>query len=197
MSESRHPCTDVLSRVASHGAMVTKRLTLLFLGDSLTEFFDWERRFPEHEIHNLGVAGETVQGLLRRLARVLSYPVSPDVVFVMTGANNIAMEDFSIVDSYREAVERIRSGFPGARVVVQSVLPFDMSWVDNRVIQRINSSLEDIAAERGAEYLDVFRLFVDSKGRPIDGHLLDDGVHISDKGYAVWADAVGRFLKAE
>jgi lysophospholipase L1-like esterase len=175
----------------------TAHSTLLFLGDSLTEFFDWERRFPDHEVHNLGVAGETVQGLLRRLVRVLSYPVSPDVVFVMTGANNIAMEDFSIVEGYREIVERLRAGFAGARVVVQSVLPVDFSWVDNRVIQRINTSLGEIAGEHGAEYLDVFALFADSRGRPIEGYLLDDGVHISDKGYAVWADAVERFLRAK
>jgi lysophospholipase L1-like esterase len=172
----------------------TARNTLLFLGDSLTEFFDWEGRFPEHEVHNLGVAGETVQGLLRRLVRVVSYPVSPDVVFVMTGANNVAIEDFSIVGCYRGIVEGIRSAFPGARVVVQSVLPVDFSWVDNRVIQRINTSLREIAGELGAEYLDVFALFADSRGRPIEGYLLDDGVHISDKGYAVWADAVARFL---
>lgn len=176
---------------------VATRLTLLFLGDSLTEFYDWESRFPAHEVHNLGVAGETVQGLLRRLGRVLSYPVSPDVVFVMTGANNIAMEDFSILGHYREIIERVRTGFAGARVVVQSVLPVDFSWVDNRVIRRINTSLNETAKEIGAEYLDLFGLFADAQGRPIENYLLDDGVHISDKGYAVWAGAVERFLGTE
>jgi lysophospholipase L1-like esterase len=65
------------------------------------------------------------------------------------------------------------------------------------VIQRINKSLKEIAAELGAEYMDLFELFVDSQGRPIEGYLLDDGVHISDEGYAVWADAVDRFLDAK
>ncbi len=171
-----------------------KKRTLLFLGDSLTEFFDWERRFPEHLVFNAGVAGETVQGLLRRLGRILSSSVDPGFVFLMTGANNLAMEDFSITDWFREVVAGLRSGFPKATVVVQSIVPMTLTWIDNRAIDRLNQSLKQIAEEADAAYLDIYRLFVDAQGRPIEGYLLDDGVHISDEGYAVWADEVERFL---
>jgi len=37
--------------------------TILFIGDSLTEFFDWQKRFPGHKVVNLGSAGETVETL--------------------------------------------------------------------------------------------------------------------------------------
>jgi len=30
---------------------------IAFIGDSLTEYFDWQNRFPEYEVMNLGIAG--------------------------------------------------------------------------------------------------------------------------------------------
>ncbi|HSB51189.1 MAG TPA: GDSL-type esterase/lipase family protein, partial [Dissulfurispiraceae bacterium] len=147
--------------------MLKKRYTLLFLGDSLTEFFDWESRFPEHLVFNSGVAGETVQGLIRRLGRILSSSVDPDLVFLMTGANNLAMEDFAITGQFREVVASLRSGFPRATIVVQSIVPMTLSWIDNRAIDKLNLSLKQVAEEAGAVYLDLYRLFVDAQGSPI------------------------------
>lgn len=62
----------------------------------MTEFFDWQQRFPEHRVMNLGIAGETVDGLLGRMDRVLLALHDPDLIFVMSGINNIAMEDHEI-----------------------------------------------------------------------------------------------------
>ncbi|HDH01537.1 MAG TPA: GDSL family lipase, partial [Nitrospirae bacterium] len=48
---------------------------ILFLGHSLIEFFDWQTRFPDHRVASLGVAGETVEGLLSRLDGIIKeYP---------------------------------------------------------------------------------------------------------------------------
>jgi len=37
------------------------------MGDSLIEFFNWQERFPDREVFNYGIAGETAEGLLARL----------------------------------------------------------------------------------------------------------------------------------
>jgi len=44
--------------------MTAKRL--LFIGDSLIEFFDWQGRFSDCLVKKLGRAGETVQEILAR-----------------------------------------------------------------------------------------------------------------------------------
>jgi lysophospholipase L1-like esterase len=169
--------------------------TLTFIGDSLTEYYDWQQRFPDHRVTNLGVAGETAEGLLRRLERVRSRIHNPDVIFVMTGINNIAMEHYDIVGTYREIVSRLTSWFKNSTIVVQSVLPVRLEWIGDNVIKDINRHLHQLAKEFGAEYLDVYGLFVDSADNAKREYLLDDGVHLSDKGYEVWADEVERILK--
>ena len=63
---------------------------LVFIGDSLTQWGDWERRFPGYQVTNLGISGETVEGLLARRARIRARIENPDVIFLMTGINNLA-----------------------------------------------------------------------------------------------------------
>jgi len=168
---------------------------LVFIGDSLTEWFDWQRRFPDYPVTNLGISGEPIEGLLERRDRIRSQLDAPGTIFLMTGINNIAMEQYDITGPFREIVKDLTTWYKKSKIVVQSILPVDLAWVSNNVIKDINRSLAEIAREYGAEYLDVHGLFVDPKGNPRSAYLQDDGVHLSDKGYEVWANEVERFLK--
>ncbi len=172
---------------------MTKKL--VFIGDSLTQWCDWQQRFPEYRVTNLGISGETVEGLLARRERISAQIDNPDFIFLMTGINNIASEQYDIVPPYRELVRNLTTRYKQAAMAVQSILPIDVGWIDSRVIQDLNLQLEKIAHELGANYLDVYAQFVDSKGKPMHGYLSDDGVHLAEKGYDAWAEEVGRFLK--
>jgi lysophospholipase L1-like esterase len=172
----------------------TIKKNLVFIGDSLTEWGDWERRFPQYQVSNLGISGETVEGLLARRERIRTRIDRPDFVFLMTGINNIATGQYDIIPFYREIVRNLTTWYKQSIVVVQSLLPVDFEWVLNDEIRDINRLLEEIAREYSAEYLDVFRLFVDAKGTPKSGYLSDDGVHLAENGYEVWAKEVERFL---
>ena len=167
---------------------------LVFIGDSLTQWCDWEKRFPTHTVTNLGISGETVEGLLGRRERIRSRIKDPDFIFLMTGINNIANEMYDILVPYREIVRNLCTWYKGSTIVVQSILPIELTWIDNSAIRRTNGELERIAAEFNAPYLDIYSLFVDNSGEPRPGYLSDDGVHLANKGYDAWTDAVGKFL---
>lgn len=167
---------------------------LVFIGDSLTQWCDWERRLPGHRITNLGISGETVEGLLARRERIRAAIDAPDFVFLMTGINNIANEQYEILDPYREVVRNLTTWYKQATIVVQSILPVELTWISNDVVKDTNRNLAVIAGEYDAEYLDIYRPFVDDQDRPIIGLLSDDGVHLASKGYDVWVEEVKRFL---
>jgi lysophospholipase L1-like esterase len=120
---------------------------------------------------------------------------APDFIFLMTGINNIAMEEFGITGPYREILKRMTSCFGHAQVVVQSILPVRLPWVENKRIVEINRTLKELSEQFAASYLDLYSLFTDPDGTPVAGYLLEDGVHLSTRGYARWADAVEQFLK--
>jgi lysophospholipase L1-like esterase len=168
---------------------------IVFIGDSLTQWCDWEQRLPGHTVTNLGISGETVEGLLARRGRMRTQIDNPDFIFLMTGINNIATGQYDIVPPYREIVRNLTTWYKRAKVVVQSILPVELTWIDRNVIQDANRLLAQIAREYEANYLDIYNLFVDTKGNPKNGYLSDDGVHLANKGYDVWAEEVERFLK--
>jgi lysophospholipase L1-like esterase len=170
-------------------------MKLVFIGDSLTEFFNWQGRFPEYEVINLGIAGERTEELLGRVDGICASIIRPDYVFLMTGINNIAMEEYDIFSAYREILQHITRCFDQAVVVVQSVLPVRLPWVEYNKIREANLLLKELAREFHSSFLDLYSTFTKPDGAAISEYLLDDGVHLSAKGYDVWSDAVARFLE--
>lgn len=169
---------------------------LAFIGDSLTQWFDWERRFPEDTVVNLGISGETVDGLLKRRERIRTQLRNPDYLFLMTGINDIANGRTDIAASYDEVVRNFTTWFRRSLVVVQSILPIELPWIGNAAVINANHEIALIAGRYGAEYLDLFSLFLDSKDRLKKGLLSDDGVHLAAAGYVVWSAEVERFMAA-
>lgn len=168
---------------------------LVFIGDSLTEWFDWQRRFPDYRVTNLGKSGERVEELLDRRDRIRSRIDNPDYIFLMTGINNIANEQYDIFGSYREIVRNLTTWYKKATVVVQSILPVDLAWMNLNVIRETNRTLQQMALDFNADYLDVFNRFIGADENARVEYLQDDGVHLSGKGYQVWANEVEKFLK--
>ncbi len=155
---------------------------LVFIGDSLTRWSDWQGRFPEYIVANLGISGETVEGLLARLEYIRSQVDNPDYIFIMSGINNIASELYQIVVPYREVVRNLTNWYKKSNVVVQSILPVDVQWISNNIIVTTNLNLEKIVVEFASRYLDIYSTFVDSNGNPKKGYLSDDGVHLTNRG---------------
>jgi len=170
-------------------------MNILFLGDSLIEYFDWQERFPDHRVANLGMAGESVQGLLSRVVKVKEVCPAADLILIMTGINNVAMGDLEFFDFYKIILDKLSSFYPDASIFLHSLLPTDVHFISESTIQRVNRSLEILAHDSGVKYMDIYSRFIDTKGSPVKEYLLDDGVHLSRAGYNVWANAVEKLIE--
>ena len=169
-------------------------MKLLFIGDSLIEYFDWQERFPKHSVYNMGVAGETVEGLYSRLQVVYSHVDEAYAVFIMTGINNLAMGDKKFITAYRKIVKGLKKQYSSSRIFVQSLLPVLFPWLSNDEITDMNRKLTKMAEEENVFYLDIYSLFLEQGGGVVKDYLLDDGVHVSEKGYLVWSGEVEKHL---
>jgi lysophospholipase L1-like esterase len=171
-------------------------MRLLFIGDSLIEYFDWERRFPNYTVYNLGIAGETVEGLASRLNWVIRKMKAPDRVFIMSGINNMAIGNPDFISTYRGVIQEIRQAWPSATIVVHSLLPVLFRFISNEDIRFMNVRLKHLAAGESVLYLDIHAAFLNEKGRPVPALLEDDGVHVSEEGYKVWSSEIEKLLAA-
>ena len=168
-------------------------MRLLFIGDSLIEYFNWQEQFQKNLVYNMGVAGETAEGLYARLEVVYSQVEEPDAVFIMAGINNLAMGDRKFVATYHKIVRSLKERYPSSRIFVQSLLPVLFPWISNDEIRDINRELKKIADTEKLIYLDIHSLFLE-RGKPLRDYLMDDGVHVSEKGYLAWSREIEKYL---
>lgn len=169
-------------------------MRLLFIGDSLIEYFDWQERFPKNVVYNMGVSGETVEGLYERLVVVYSRIEEPDEIFIMSGINNLAMGDRKFIPTYRKIVKGFKKQYKSSKIFIHSLLPVLFPWISNDEIRDINIHLKKMADAEKVAYLDIHSLFLEDGGKPVKSYLLDDGVHVSGKGYCVWSREIEKLL---
>ncbi|RQO35517.1 peptidase [Chryseobacterium sp. KBW03] len=192
----------------------------LFFGDSITYgeydgvFGGWVdilKRYALQKFHegngdelilfNLGIGGETTEGLLKRIPHEMNARNSADgnIVFLSYGANDLAIkEGVQIVDP-EKFKKNIKTAITHAaqfsnEIYLVSILPFSQK-VDGVVVSSgklrtneeviiYNQILKELAAENSLKYIDFYSAFLDDK----EILLSADGVHPNEKGYGMMAE---------
>lgn len=166
--------------------------TLCFIGDSLIEYYDWQARFPSHEVLNLGIAGETAPELLARLSspKRLGHP---DWLLLMTGTNDLLTGADDFLPSYEQIIRRLRQALPDTLLLANGLMPMSLPWLPPNLIAQVNARLEGLALRHKIGYLDGGCLGADSTISP--SCFLEDGVHLSQQGYTLWSAAIENHLR--
>ena len=179
----------------------------VLLGDSLTLWFPTNMLPGRRTWLNQAISGEKSTGLRDRL--YLLDNTSPEAVFIMVGINDLIWggSEADLVYNVRKMVNYLHQKHPQTRVVVQSILPHGSetaTWegrdrlvaVSPDLIRTVNVQLKAVAAETGAEFLDLYPLFVNGDGY-LRADLTTDGLHLNQDGYMVWRTALALLNETE
>lgn len=161
------------------------------LGDSLSLWFPSDR-LPQSSVWlNQGISGETTHGVLVRSTDLAT--AHPSTIYVMAGVNDLkrGLRDSDILRNISQTLKQLRQRHPNAQIVLQSILPTRSAQVPNDRIAQINAWLSVVAKRQGAYYLDIHSHFTARDGY-LRSDLTTDGIHLSDRGYAVWQSALNQ-----
>jgi lysophospholipase L1-like esterase len=167
----------------------------LFLGDSLIEYGDWHNLLPDYRITNRGLGGETVQNLAARLGHELSQAGQPDHLLLMSGTNNLLMDDDIFPAIFNTMLKVTAALCPDTAVTVNSLLPMRIDWRPAEVIVDMNEKLQQTTHESGTHFLDIHSLFLEQSLNNAGNCFSMDGVHLSGFGYQVWAAGLEAHFK--
>ncbi|GAA4666106.1 GDSL-type esterase/lipase family protein [Frondihabitans cladoniiphilus] len=155
---------------------------LVFLGDSITAGGDWAAWFPDDEVVNLGVNGDTTAQVQARLDAVVAE--EPDSILLLIGTNDF--RDRRSVEQVVRNVETIlvdlRRLLPGARLLLQSIMPRQEEFAPR--IHDANRHLRQFAATVRAQYLDLWPAM--AVGESLNPAFTEDGLHLTQAGYEAW-----------
>ena len=162
---------------------------IAMLGDSITARADWAGMFPRSRIVNLGIDGDTSAGVLNRLEDVVS--LRPRVVFLMVGVNDLRRKfPIELVETHiRLAAERLSEH--GITPVIQSTL-YVSSEKLNEQIEALNAMTRVWCAAKSIVYIDLNEVL--SPQGVLLPRFTEDGVHLNEDAYHLWADVIRRHV---
>lgn len=179
---------------------------MLLLGDSITEGWDSapdvrNALFAGHAVANFGISGDTTQNLLWRITDGGELRgLSPKAVVLLIGTNNLGLHNDSAGDialGIGAIVRVLRQSLPDAKVLILGIFPRGAAR-DGELRQRItqtNHAIARLADGYAIHFLDIGSRFVSENG-DLPAEVMPDAVHLSPKGYAIWADAMKPTLDA-
>jgi beta-glucosidase len=165
---------------------------LLFLGDSITEAMLGHRDLLNKYFGNMkpvpfGIGGDRTQHLIWRIQNGELDGISPKVLVLLIGTNNISAgdHDVDIVRGVQAVIKEIHSRLPKTKIVLLGLLPRDAEPSRTRKhISYINANFPKLADNKTVWFIDVGDKFLDQKGN-LPADLMPDYLHPSSKGYEV------------
>jgi lysophospholipase L1-like esterase len=169
---------------------------IAMVGDSLTELAPWSGMFPDADIANYGISGDTVDGVVARVPSILASRAKK--VFVMIGINDLrkGQSVISIIPTYRKLVETL--GGDGGQVFVESTLCTSVRDLNVRVSE-LNAQLRTFCTTnpQRCEFIEVIDAVCPHNQSLADSSFTADGLHLSPLGYERWRNAIAQHVGAK
>ncbi len=171
----------------------------VFVGDSLTVGFQMYSNLVEAEFLSgtaLSITGlgsvDAPNGGGSILDRIKNTPYKK--IYIMLGVNELIepSNKDAFIEKYKALIDTIKQTHPDAYIYIQSILPVSQKEdakgrLRNEYIYDFDTALEELAANKGAYYLDVASALADENGF-LPEHSSVDGIHLNQEYYLKWLD---------
>lgn len=178
---------------------------LAFIGDSITEGWEgagkavWNQRYANRNAINLGIGGDRTEHVIWRLTHGNLGKIKPKVAVLLIGTNNtghLDQDPEEVAQGVGRILEILKHRLPETKVVLHGVFPRGADKFDPKRLNNIaiNQRIQRYADGKQVHYLEIGDEFLADDGT-ISKKIMPDQLHLSAKGYAIWADALEPKLK--
>lgn len=170
---------------------------VLFLGSSSIRRWDTAMAFPGIDSINRGFGGSQTSDCIYFFDRVV-LPYKPKIIVLYEGDNDIGAgkSKEQVIEDFKTFAKLVRSKLPGTRIVHIPIKPSikraslwpEMDYVNKRV-QAMAKKRVDLY------YADIATPMLATGSPPDESLFAADGLHLSDKGNALWARVIGPVIE--
>ncbi|MEG2719910.1 MAG: GDSL-type esterase/lipase family protein [Oscillospiraceae bacterium] len=168
---------------------------IVFAGDSITELYNLKKWYPDYNVCNRGISGETTRNVLERFDSTILV-MQPKLIVLLIGVNNLhyGLGVESAVNGVESIIINIREKLPSCKIILESTYPVNRNKTDkfsgyngiatNAEIIAINYKLVELAEKFDLKYVDMACVLCDENGN-FKKDLTVDGLHPDENGYEV------------
>jgi len=198
--DSTYRPNNYAQRVANFRSYPNLTNDIIFLGNSIMDFTDWNELLQLPQARNRGISGDISFGVLERLDEVTEG--KPAKIFILIGINDISrnVPDSIILDNYRRMIQQVKSASPKTMIYFNTLLPVNNTFPDrnhfnkDQHIAAVNQGLKDICQEEKIKFIDIHTPFLDNDKR-LNKAFTYDGLHLNAGGYKKWALILQPYIK--
>lgn len=193
-SQTAHVFSDEVKKITSKYDTIwdSKKETIVFTGSSSVRLWNkLEEEFPNHQIVNSGFGGSQASDLLYFINElVLAY--NPKKVFIYEGDNDLwaKKRPVHVLDTTIDIIRRIKANNPSTQVILIAAKPSISRWQIRGKYKRLNRKMERLAKKDDQlDFVDVWSPMLNNKKLKTD-IFIEDGLHMNQKGYDIWYNAI-------
>ena len=184
---------------------------VVFFGDSITEWYDIEKYYPEiRNKYNCGIAGFTSETLLWICDEAV-IKFEPKLVVLMIGTNDLGntvmRSPREIALSVKSLIDIINNNLNNPQVILVSTLPCDedthgmkagIGIRTNEMIKIIFKEYEKVMSDMNNVILiNAFDYMIDIETGNIKKQFTRDGLHLTETGYDKYTRAIKETIVSE
>ncbi len=173
---------------------------LVFYGDSITEAMGYnpealgafQKDFAKENPTPLAIGGDGTQQLLYRINHG-ELQGEPKVAVVMIGTNDLgSLSTEQIKENTSQIIDSIQARSPNTKVLLMGALPRPIAGDPGNVkVDATNKAISQLATPDGAvQFADINDNFLDANGNEVSSLYQQDGLHLSNAGYRMWANSI-------
>ena len=172
-------------------------IDLLFLGDSITDGWRgkngkkaWDEHFEPLKAANFGIGGDRTEHVLWRVKNGELEGITPKLAVLMIGTNNGKDSAEDVAAGITAIVKEVRAKSAATKVLLLGIFPRgekpNAGREKNDKVNEIVAKLDD---KKDVKYLDIGAKFL-AEDKTISKEIMPDSLHLSEKGYQIWAEAI-------
>ncbi len=170
---------------------------ILFYGSSSVRMWNTlEASYPEYNIVRRGLGGSHMADAVYYADR-MALRYEPRLVLVYEGDNDLAdgLTPAEVLAEFHELVTVIQDSLPRTRIAFLAIKP---SIARIQLMDEVRTTNNLIRAYTEADprlsFVDTAQFMLGMDGNPRPDLFREDGLHLNEKGYAIWKQVVDPFL---
>lgn len=204
-----HQVNEEINQITGKG-----NLDLLLIGNSITQGFGGSRElvsykpgkaagdlyFGNKKWESAAIAGDKVQHILWRIQQGIYEKSNARDIVLTLGVNNLPNQENSaieVAEGIRLCVEELAARFPKSRITLFGPLPANADPTSDlrKSIISTHAQLLNYSFPENVQYIDPTGWFTQDNGALISEYYVRDQLHLSPKGYEMWAKKIQTILE--
>jgi lysophospholipase L1-like esterase len=174
------------------------RNAVLFVGSSTIErWTSLKNDFPSVPVIQRGIGSTRLDDFVR-FARRIVIPYRPRQIVLYAGDNDFAdgQSARNVYGDFKDFVRIVHRALPQTEIVFVSVKPSPSRWHLAPRMRVTNALVKSyVRRNKRLKYVDVFNPMIGANNHPRPELFVDDSLHLSPAGYALWTHILRPVVK--